>query len=135
MTLLIDTSALIALERRPAESASPPPHRDEVIELPTIVYAELMEGVERTKSAVQREARRTRARTLVERFRMVAFDAAAAERWSVLSADFHRAGKPIPPNDLIVAASALARGYGVLVGPKGEAHFRRVPGLRVEVLG
>ena len=37
--------------------------------------------------------------------------------------------------DLAVAAIALQLGFGVLVGPNGEAHFRRVEGLRVEVLG
>ena len=30
---------------------------------------------------------------------------------------------------------ALAIGFGVLVGPADEAHFRMVPGLRVVVLG
>jgi predicted nucleic acid-binding protein len=41
----------------------------------------------------------------------------------------------IPANDLVVAATALELEYGVLVGPTDEAHFRRVPSLRVVVLG
>jgi len=33
------------------------------------------------------------------------------------------------------ALVALALGYGVLVGPGDEAHFRQVPTLRVVVFG
>jgi predicted nucleic acid-binding protein len=40
----------------------------------------------------------------------------------------------IPSNDLAVAATALELGYGVLVGPRDEGHFRQVPGLRIVVL-
>ena len=40
----------------------------------------------------------------------------------------------IPSNDMAVAATALHLDYGVLAGPMDEAHFRTVPGLRVEVL-
>jgi predicted nucleic acid-binding protein len=44
----------------------------------------------------------------------------------------HRAGTPIPGNDMMVAATALELNFGVLVGPGDEVHFRRVDGLRVE---
>jgi predicted nucleic acid-binding protein len=40
----------------------------------------------------------------------------------------------IPSNDLAVAATALHLDFGVLVGPKDERHFRRVPQLRCERL-
>ena len=135
MALLIDTSALIALSRRAPDAPQPNFLSTEIAEVPAIVYGEFLTGIELTGSAVLREERRAMARAFVGRYRIVEFDAAAAERWALLSADLQRAGKPIPPNDLIVAASALSRGSGVLVGPKGEAHYRRVPGLRVEVLG
>jgi tRNA(fMet)-specific endonuclease VapC len=134
VALLIDTSALIALDRRALDSPTPDILSAEVIEVPAIAHAELLKGVELTKSAVARDARRAKARALIERFGLIEFDAAAAERWALLAADLHRAGKPIPSIDLMVAASALSRGAGVLVGPDDEAHFRRVPGLRVEVL-
>jgi hypothetical protein len=35
---------------------------------------------------------------------------------------------------MIVAATALQMGFGVLAGPMDEAHYRRVTGLRVEVM-
>jgi len=40
----------------------------------------------------------------------------------------------IPANDPVVAATALELECGALVGSEDEAHFRRVPGLRVVVL-
>ncbi len=45
-----------------------------------------------------------------------------------------RQGRLIPANDLAVAATAFHLGYGVLVGPRDEAHFRRVQGLHVVTL-
>ncbi len=41
----------------------------------------------------------------------------------------------IPQNDMAVAATARALGFGVLVGPADESHFRAVPDLEVRVLG
>ena len=55
-------------------------------------------------------------------------------RWAELFTTLSRAGHLIPANDLAVAATALHLGFGVVVGPQDEAHFRSVPGLRVERL-
>jgi predicted nucleic acid-binding protein len=65
---------------------------------------------------------------------VVDFGLPVAERWAELFATLHRQGQLIPANDLAVASTALYLGFGVLVGPRDEAHFRSVPGLRVEVL-
>ncbi len=72
---------------------------------------------------------------LVGRVPVIEFGIEAADRWATLFADLQRSGSLIPSNDLAVAAIALHLGFGVLVGPTDEAHFRRVDGLRVEVLG
>ena len=40
----------------------------------------------------------------------------------------------IPGNDLMVAATALQLGFGVLVGPQDERHFRAVPKLEVRAI-
>jgi predicted nucleic acid-binding protein len=62
----------------------------------------------------------------------VDFTRETAARWADLFATLSRAGTMIPSNDLAVAATALQLGFAVLVGPKDERHFRRVPGLRCE---
>lgn len=108
--------------------------RDEPAALAAIVYAELLSGVHLADSPERATERRAKIEALVTRVPVVEFGPAAAERWAEVFAMLHRAGKLIPANDLEVAATALELGFGVLVGPSDEAHFRRVPGLRVESL-
>ena len=43
-------------------------------------------------------------------------------------------GRLIPSNDLAVAATAVHLGFGVVIGPREEKHFRRIEGLRCEVI-
>jgi predicted nucleic acid-binding protein len=71
---------------------------------------------------------------VVARAPIVEFAAGAAANWATIFAELHRAGTLIPAQDLAVTATALHLGFGVLVGPADESHFRRVPGLRVAVL-
>jgi predicted nucleic acid-binding protein len=42
-----------------------------------------------------------------------------------------KAGTMIPANDLQVAATSIHLNFTVLLGPKGNTHFEKVPGLRV----
>jgi predicted nucleic acid-binding protein len=133
--LVIDTSALVALERasRPWDAALSS-LGDEPAALPAIVCAELMVGVRLARSAARAASRRAKIHALVARVPVVDFGLAIAERWADLFGALSRRGRLIPANDLAVAATAFHLGYGVVVGPLGEAHFRTVPGLRVESL-
>jgi predicted nucleic acid-binding protein len=63
------------------------------------------------------------------------FTAEVAEHYAEIHASLARAGTMIPSNDIAVAATARALGFGVLVGPRDEVHFRNVPNLNVSVLG
>lgn len=136
MGLVIDTSALVAMEREgaPWEGALAA-LGDEPTALPAIVYAELLVGVRLSNSAARAETRRARIDTLVARVPIVEFGTGAAVHWADLFALLSRAGRLIPATDLVVAATARFLDFGVLVGPRDEAHFRAVPGLRVEALG
>ena len=135
MGLVIDTSALIAVERAGAGwEDGLAAHRDEVTALPAIVYAELLLGVHLSRSAVRAAARRAKIDALVAHVPVVQFGGGAAEHWAELFALLSRAGRLIPTTDLLVAATARFLDFGVLVGPLDEAHFRAVPGLRVETL-
>jgi predicted nucleic acid-binding protein len=130
---VIDTSALVSLERAPAgwsEHLSGPLEREEVV-LPTIVYAELLAGVRLADTSARAAARQARVDRLVARVPLVGFGTRIAERWAQLFSLLHREGGMIPSNDLVVAATATELGFGVLVGPADEAHFRRVPNLVV----
>ncbi|MEW6273174.1 MAG: PIN domain-containing protein [Thermodesulfobacteriota bacterium] len=135
MGLTIDTSALIAVERAgPDWEAALGTIGDEAAVIPAIVYAELLVGVHLADSRARARRRRERIENLASRFPVVEFDRETAATWADLFATLNRSGVTIPSNDLAVAATALRLGFGVLVGPKDERHFRRVPNLRCEAL-
>jgi tRNA(fMet)-specific endonuclease VapC len=133
MGLVIDTSALVALERSDSSWSRGLP-ADEPASVPAIVYAELLVGVHLADHPRRAAGRRAKIEALLAVAPVVEFGPAVAERWADLYARLSRDGQLIPANDLAVAATALELGFGVLVGPHDEAHFRQVPGLRVVVL-
>lgn len=136
MGLVIDTSAIVAIERAPTDWESGLlAIADEPTVLPAIVYAELLVGVQLADSAARAERRRAKLAAILARAPIISFDPEIAERWAELFAILSREGRLIPSNDLAVAATASHLGFGVLVGPRDEAHFRSVPGLRVEPVG
>ena len=135
MGIVIDTSALVALERAGAEWELPDPLLGVAVALPAIVLAELVSGVHLANTPARASSRRAKVSALVSRVPVVEFGTAIAERWGELFATLSRAGSPISSNDLAVAATAHFLGFGVLVGPRGEEHFSRVPDLRVHAMG
>lgn len=68
---------------------------------------------------------------LLERFPLLPVDLATARVHAQVWAELARAGRLIGPNDLWIAATALARGLTVVTANVRE--FDRVPGLAVEV--
>jgi predicted nucleic acid-binding protein len=133
--LVIDTSALVAAERASAaweEVLSALGNEPAV--LPAIVCAELLTGVRLAESRARAMSRRAKVDALLARLLIIDFGLSIAERWAELFATLSRQGRLIPANDLAVAATALHLGFGVVVGPQDESHFRSVPGLRVELL-
>ena len=60
----------------------------------------------------------------------VAFDWAAASHAGRIRAQLAADGLPIGPNDLLIAASAIAHGLILVTHNTGE--FQRVPGLIIE---
>ena len=133
MGLVIDTIALVALERAGQDwGAALGQLADERVAVPAIVYAELLVGVQFADTPTRAAHRRARVEALITRCPVVKFDSAVAKRWADLFALLSRGGKMIPANDLVVAATALQLGFGVLIGPKNERHFRRIEGLRYE---
>ena len=133
MGLVIDTSALVAVERGGGDLQLS--GAEETVALPAIVLAELLVGVRMADTAKRAATRQRKVEALLNRVAVVPFDRFVAERWADLFAYLRSNGTVIPSNDLCVAATALHLDFGVLVGPRDEGHFRCVPELRVEVLG
>ncbi len=136
MGLVVDTSALVTMERAGADWPSAlGPYSDDEIALPAVVYEELLVGVALASNRSRAAQRRARIDALVAVTGLVDFDAPIAERWAELFAALSRRGNLIPSNDLAVAATAQYLEFGVLVGSHDERHFRAVAGLTVVPLG
>lgn len=93
----------------------------------SVVRAELQFGA-RNSSRV--EANLSLLETFLSPFMSVAFDDSAANYYGRIRADLHRAGELIGPNDLLIAAMALANDLVLVTHNVKE--FSRVPGLRWE---
>jgi tRNA(fMet)-specific endonuclease VapC len=93
----------------------------------SVTKAELLFGARRS-SRVESNLR------LLERFfapfACLPFDDACAERYAVIRADLTGLGRPIGPNDLLIAAIALA--HDLVLVTHNVKEFSRVIGLRVE---
>lgn len=71
-----------------------------------------------------------RVRQLRQQFVSVPFDDSGAEHYGKVQAHLAVLGTPIGPNDLMIAAIALANGLILITNNTSE--FSRVPGLSIE---
>jgi len=135
LALILDTSAIEAWERHPetgAGGSEPLPVGEQLI-LPSIVWAEALIGVRMAGSGARAAQRRARLEAIRRVLGVEPFSADMAEHYADIYAELSVAGTIIPQNDVAVAAVARCLGCGVLVGPSGEEHFRRVARLAVIV--
>lgn len=132
MGVLIDTNVLIEYERGRLDLE---PHLvrrgQEEFFLSVITASELLHGVHRAADPRIRMKRSAFVEALLERFPLLPIDLATARVHAQVWAELARAGKLIGPNDLWIAATALARGLTLTTANVRE--FDRVPGLMVEV--
>jgi len=130
MARLIDASVLISLERRDlspetvAGIASGEP-----LAIASITASELLVGVHLANTARRRSLREAFIEAILAMVPIVPFDLNVARTHATVVAQLHQAGLSVGPNDLIVAATALAHGAGVLT--ENVREFERVPGLAV----
>ncbi len=94
--------------------------------LSVTVVGELLFGAEKSSKA---EAYRTRITRLVEKCPLVPHDLETARRYGALKAELQAKGRPIPENDVWIAAAALQHG---LILAAVDRHFAHVEGLTVE---
>ena len=129
MTYLLDTNACIqflnlrnsAVEHRLATLDGT------AVVICQIVKAELFFGA--YKSA-RREANLALLDKFFNQFASVPFDDASAEEYGRLRAELARRGTPIGPNDLMIAATALA--HGLILVTHNTAEFSRVADLHLD---
>jgi tRNA(fMet)-specific endonuclease VapC len=91
-----------------------------------IVASEIKFGVEKNGSVDL--ARKVHA--VISRLPIVPFEAPADEFYAKIRAQLEKLRNTIGPNDLLIAAHALA--LGAIMVTNNEREFSRVPGLKVE---
>ncbi|MBN2574117.1 MAG: type II toxin-antitoxin system VapC family toxin [Deltaproteobacteria bacterium] len=95
------------------------------VRVASVVRAELLFGA-RNSSRV--EGNLALLATFLAPFASVPFDDMAADYYGRIRADLHRAGEIIGPNDMLIAATALA--HDLVLVTRNVKEFGRVPGLR-----
>lgn len=128
MGTLIDSSVLIAAERRQLDlEALLASYADEDFAVSSITASELLHGVHRAKTLTQRSQREAFVEGLLGQLPVFAFDLLTARIHARLSAELAVKRVQVGPHDLIIAASAIARGYRV--ASRDERSFPKIPGL------
>ena len=135
MGLTNDTPALLALERARAVDRQLELDPGEIYTIPAIVWAEALVGVRLAANVDQAVRRMARLEAIRGVTGVQDFNPLVAVHYADIFSELSKNGGLIPQNDIAVAATARYLEFGVLVGPSDEAHFRRVPGLNVQVLG
>ena len=132
MSHILDTNSVIDhLRRGPASKVtvkltSAPPGS---VYLCSVVLAELIYGALHS-GALHQAANLTLLAGLRKLFVSLAFDDRAAEEYGKIRAHLSGQGTLIGPNDLMIAAIALANGMTLVTHNTSE--FSRVPGLALE---
>jgi len=126
---LLDTNACIRIMKgispRLAERLRFVPRTQ--VRLSSVVKAELIYGARKSGRIADN------LRVLEEFFGTVAslpFDDRCAEEYGLIRAELERAGTPIGPNDVLIAATA--RAHGAVLVTHNVREFSRVAGLRIE---
>ena len=101
--------------------------RPDDIAMSAVVLAELRYGAEKSR---RRGSNHERVDRLAESVETFAFDDAGARAYGEIRNDLEKRGKPLGPNDLMIAAHA--RSSDLTLVTDNENEFRRVRGLRVE---
>jgi tRNA(fMet)-specific endonuclease VapC len=130
MTHLLDTNTCVEYLRRGSTGsvashlAAKPPGS---VVLCSVVVAELLFGALRSRDPIQVG---NQVRTFCLGFRSLPFEDTAADHYDLIRNDLTNKGSIIGPNDLMIAAIALAN-HLVLV-THNTREFGRVPGLTLE---
>ncbi|MEK7668569.1 MAG: type II toxin-antitoxin system VapC family toxin, partial [Gemmatimonadota bacterium] len=123
-----DTSALIALLMGHEAVARASRELDRIV-VPVVVLGELLVGRVGAGRGARGE-REVRAVVASPRVEVAALGVETAERYAVIRQGLRRAGRPVPANDIWIAASAMEQGLLVLTL---DRHYLEIPQILVEL--
>ena len=133
MGTLIDSSVLIAAERRTLVLEGPlGAHAEEPVGIAAITASELLHGVHRAATTAQRQGREAFVERLLAVVPVFPFDLGTARIHASLWAGLASKGASVGSHDLLIGATAIARGYRVATHDRRS--FGKIPGLEVVVL-
>lgn len=128
--LILDTGALIALERERGEPSDVLPD-DADVAISAVTASELLVGVELADDE-HRDRRREFVEGTIERVEIIAFDLAVARHHGSLLAHARRAGRARGAHDLQIAATARATDRTVIT--TDATAFQGLPGVNYRLL-
>jgi tRNA(fMet)-specific endonuclease VapC len=125
---MLDTNIVIyVIKRKPIEVLEKFNQNALRICVSSITYAELIYGVEKsTKSAHNLR----HVEDFISRLEVLDYGMKAANHYGEIRSNLEKAGSPIGPNDLHIAAHA--RSEGLVLVSNNLKEFKRVAGLRLE---
>jgi tRNA(fMet)-specific endonuclease VapC len=130
--ILLDSSVIIAAERRRLELGAVTAGRLDLTYLSVITASELLHGVHRADTPRRQLARSAFVEAVLTAFPILELDLAVARVHAKLWADLQSAGGSIGAHDLWIAASALA--HSLTVMSTNARDFGRIPGLALEAV-
>jgi tRNA(fMet)-specific endonuclease VapC len=129
MAIILDADVIIRGERRSFNLKGwLQVNSREQFELAAVTIAELWHGVERAAGA-NRQRREKYLQAIVEQMTIIPYTEETGYEHARVWAELEGKGKMIGDYDIIVAATALARGSSVATF--NQKHFSCVPGLKV----
>ena len=128
MVTLIDASVLIAVERGQLDLAAVSGTVDAEIAIAAMTASELLNGVHRAATAVQRTRREAFVEGLLARVPVIGFDLTAARVHARIWAELASSGVVLGAHDLVIAATAIAS--GARVATRNQRSFPSIPGLQ-----
>ncbi len=125
---MLDTNIVIyVIKRKPIEALEKFNQNALRICVSSITYAELIYGVEKSTKA---EHNLRHVEDFISRLEVLDYGMKAANHYGEIRSNLEKAGKPIGPNDLHIAAHA--RSEGLVLVSNNLKEFKRVSGLRLE---
>jgi tRNA(fMet)-specific endonuclease VapC len=128
MMYLLDTNVCIHLinEKHPVILQHFKQHSPADIAICSVVKAELLYGARRSQ---RMEANLQMLKAFFAPLQSLVFDDECAEHYGQIHSDLLTQGKPIGPNDILIAAIARANNATLITNNTSE--FKRVAGLRI----
>jgi predicted nucleic acid-binding protein len=99
---------------------------DQGVAISIVTYAELYEGIQQSSRRAEREQQLKEVTATLD---VLPIDLEVAHHFGQIRADLRRRGQPIPDLDVLIAATALRNDLTLITR---DAHFRRVPGIRLQ---